>query len=107
MLLPGFLARARRGLCPTCGASLPLHGSERFMDCGFCGTRVGIERRLRRRDADVSLPELAATADVASDTQSLARALGESQLELVRCPGCGDKLDARLAHDVVTCPSCA
>src|SRR5262245_46013747 len=106
-LLPQFLARARRGLCPSCGASFPLKESERIVTCAFCGGQSMLERRLRKVDADVSLPELRASDETRSpDTSSLARALGPARPEDVRCPGCGATFEGDLAHDVLICPSC-
>lgn len=105
-ILPGVLARSKRGICPTCGAALTLRGSERFVTCGFCGGRSSLERRLRNIDADVDLPELSQREESDSDTHWLAAALGERCAEKVACPGCGDEFEGSLAHEILTCPSC-
>jgi hypothetical protein len=104
-LLPLFLTRARRGLCPTCGAPLPLEDSDRLVTCGFCGGAAMLERRLRKIDADVALPELSSSSG-AADVRSLAQALGPARAERLPCPGCGDALEGSLAHEVLTCGSC-
>jgi hypothetical protein len=66
-----------------------------------------LERRLRKVDADVSLPELGAKEDDRhADTQALAAALGPSCVEAVNCPGCGQVFEGHMAHEVLTCPSC-
>lgn len=105
-VLPGILARSRRGLCPTCGAALQLKDSERLVTCGFCGARSSLERRLRKQDADVDLPELGPGEGGEQDTRWLAAAMGESRPEKVTCPGCGDELEGDLAHEILTCASC-
>jgi len=105
-VLPGILARSRRGLCPTCGAALQLKDSERLVTCGFCGARSSLERRLRKQDADVDLPVLGRGEGPEQDTRWLAAALGESRAEKVTCPGCGDELEGDLAHEILTCASC-
>jgi DNA-directed RNA polymerase subunit M/transcription elongation factor TFIIS len=105
-VLPGFLFRSRRGICPTCGAALALKDSERFVKCGFCGQTSSLERRLRKLDADLNLPKLQEGAESKSDTRALARALGDAQAERVNCPGCGDEFEGHLAHEILTCPSC-
>jgi hypothetical protein len=105
-LLPGILARSRRGLCPTCGAALDLRGEGRLVTCGFCGTQSGVERRLRTIDGDVTLKELDARQTDTSDAHWLAVALGEKEAERVTCPGCGDAFEGDLAHDILKCASC-
>lgn len=105
-ILPGILARTRRGLCPTCGAALQLEDAGRLVTCGFCGGRSCVERRLRKIDADVDLPELDAGDAREADERALAAALGESRPEPVTCPGCGDTFQGNLAHEILTCPSC-
>lgn len=105
-LLPGILARSRRGLCPTCGAALDLEEAGRLVTCGFCGGQSALERRLRRVDGDLDLPELGDGAGGEEDTRALAAALGESRPEEVKCPGCGDAIAGDLAHEIVTCGSC-
>ena len=105
-VLPGILARSRRGLCPTCGAALQLKDSERLVTCGFCGTQSSLERRLRKQDADVDLPELGKGEGGEQDARWLAASLGESRAEKVTCPGCGDAFEGNLAHEILTCPSC-
>jgi hypothetical protein len=105
-VLPGILARSRRGLCPTCGAALQLKDSERLVTCGFCGAQSSIERRLRKQDADVDLPELGPGEGEEQDMRWLAAARGESRPEKVACPGCGDAFEGDLAHEILTCPSC-
>ena len=105
-ILPGVLARSKRGICPTCGAALDLRNSERFVTCGFCGSQSSLERRLRKLDADVDLPELSQGEAREPDERWLAAALGESRPEKVSCPGCGDEFEGNLAHEILTCPSC-
>lgn len=105
-ILPGILARSRRGLCPTCGAALKLEGEDRFVTCGFCGGRSGVERRLRKIDADLDLPDLTGDRKGEPDVGWLAEALGESRPESVTCPGCGDAFEGDLAHEILTCASC-
>jgi len=105
-LLPGILARSRRGLCPTCGAALALEEAGRLVTCGFCGGQSALERRLRRVDGELDLPELGDGEGREEDTRALAAALGESRPEEVRCPGCGDAIGGDLAHEIVTCGSC-
>ncbi len=105
-LLPGILARSRRGLCPTCGAALDLRGEGRLVTCGFCGTQSGVERRLRTVDGDLKLEELDARDADTSDAHWLAIALGEEEAEKVTCPGCGDAFEGDLAHDILRCASC-
>lgn len=106
-LLPGILARSRRGLCPTCGAALDLReAGGRLVTCGFCGGQSSLERRLRRVDGDLELPALGAGEGREEDTRALAEALGESRPEAVKCPGCGDLIGGDLAHEILTCGSC-
>lgn len=105
-LLPGILARSRRGLCPTCGAALDLRGEGRLVTCGFCGTQSGVERRLRTVDGDLKLKELDAREADTSDAHWLAVALGGEEAERVTCPGCGDAFEGDLAHDILACASC-
>ena len=76
-ILPGILARTRRGICPTCGAALSLKGEGRSVTCTFCGGVSCLERRLRKMDAEVELPELGAGEGPEPDTRWLAEALGE------------------------------
>ena len=105
-VLPGILARSRRGLCPTCGAALDLKDSERLVTCDFCGAQSSVVRRLRKQDADVDLPELGTGEGGERDERWLAAALGESRPETVTCPGCGANVEGDLAHEVITCASC-
>lgn len=105
-ILPDILARSKRGLCPTCGAALKLKDSERFVTCGFCGCQSAVERRLRKLDADVDLPDLSRDDAGESDARWLAAALGESRPEMVTCPGCGSTFEGNLAHDILTCAAC-
>jgi hypothetical protein len=105
-LLPGVLARSRRGLCPTCGAALDLRGEGRLVTCGFCGTQSGVERRLRTVDGELKLEELDARDADTSDAHWLAVALGDEEAETVTCPGCGDTFAGNLAHDILKCASC-
>jgi hypothetical protein len=105
-LLPGILARSRRGLCPTCGAALDLRGEGRLVTCGFCGTQSGVERRLRTLDGDLTAKELDARDGDTSDAHWLAVALGEREAERVTCPGCGDAFEGDVAHDILKCASC-
>ena len=105
-ILPGILARSKRGLCPTCGAALKLKESERLVTCGFCGGQSSLERRLRRIDADLDLPELRQGEGREADTRWLSAALGESRPERVECPGCGGEFEGNLAHEILTCGSC-
>jgi hypothetical protein len=106
-VLPAIFARSKRGICPTCGAALRLKDSERHVTCGFCGGRSSLERRLRKMDADVDLPELGPGEGPEPDTRWLAAALGELRAEKVTCPGCGDEFEGLFAHEILTCPSCA
>lgn len=105
-ILPGILARSRRGICPTCGAALQLKDSGRLVTCGFCGGESSLERRLRKIDGDVDLPELGWGEGPEPDTRWLAVALGERCAEKVTCPGCGDTFEGDLAHEILTCGSC-
>lgn len=105
-LLPGILARSKRGLCPTCGAALDLKNSERLVTCGFCGGKSSVERRLRTLDGEVVLPELSEGEGREGDARWLAASLGDLRAETVACPGCGGEFEGALAHEILTCPSC-
>ncbi len=106
-ILPDFLFRTRRGICPTCGAALRLQESGRVVKCEFCGGQSTVERRLRKLDATLDSAELeTATQSRNSDTRALARALGKSEVEAVKCPGCGTNFEGNLAHEILKCASC-
>lgn len=106
-ILPGFLYRSKRGICPTCGAALHLQEAGRFVKCEFCGGQSLVERRLRKLDATLDAKELdAKEAGRDSDTRALARALGKAEVEAVNCPGCGMTFEGNLAHDILKCASC-
>lgn len=106
--LPDRLYQARRGLCPFCGAPLRLAEQGRQVECGFCGGTSRLERRLRKVEAELAAEPLAAEdADLPDDARWLAEALGDRQVEAVRCPGCGSFFRGETEQAILRCSFCA
>ncbi|MEZ6015331.1 MAG: hypothetical protein R3F49_09475 [Planctomycetota bacterium] len=51
--VPRMLQRARRALCPTCGAPLALTQDSPQLECCYCGALAVVERRLRKADIEL------------------------------------------------------
>ena len=104
-ILPHVLARAHRGLCPTCGAPLELSDSGSETACGFCGQETSVAWRLRRIEPhvddhrDVEPDE--ELGGVAGPWQALHGRFGECS-----CPGCGSGFAIDTHHAILRCEHC-
>jgi len=113
-ILPSVLFKQKRGLCPGCGAPLPLGGDGAQIDCGFCGQKAVLERRLRKIEPEVADAPLRLYVDAESaEGQHLTRAAWvrskqyrEGIIGRASCPGCGDELDYEDDATAIHCPTC-
>src|SRR6478609_4605813 len=109
-ILPESLFRAKRGLCPACGAPLKL-GNDAQTDCGFCGQKAVLERRLRKVEPEVPDAPLRLYVDRESaEAGNIKRAqwtrsqqYREGLVGSANCPGCGDELEYRDDAAAITC----
>lgn len=104
--LPDTLFRTKRGLCPCCGAPLPLSDDTSNITCGFCGATAVLERRLRRAEPEVPGAPLRQfdSHDHAGWTRT--DRLRESYSNRPTCPGCALAIDEPEHSSAVTCPGC-
>lgn len=99
-LIPDVLSRAHRGICPTCGAAMPLAESGRQASCEFCGGSSELQHRLRAVEA--SAGELNAPR-IKGATRWLRK---QARYESCTCPGCGAEFQADTEHSIQTCQYC-
>jgi hypothetical protein len=92
-VIPEVLSRSHRGICPTCGAAMPLAESGREARCDFCGGGSTLQHRLRAIEA--STGELQAP-----------KIKGATRYEKCNCPGCGAEFDADTEQSIQTCKYC-
>ncbi len=113
--LPDRLFRTKRGLCPNCGAPLPIDTASASTTCHFCGQKAVLERRLRKVEPEVTGAPLrlyfdgeSAEAERKPAEAPWVRSKQYRQGDLARslCPGCGDELSYTDDLDVITCSSC-
>jgi hypothetical protein len=91
---------ARRALCPTCGAPIPLDGTAARATCAYCGTVAQVERRLRRTEP---------ANDPAARTLELdwkPSHLLDGGSDRATCWGCGAMLEIAADQAIVTCAAC-
>ncbi|QOV89623.1 hypothetical protein [Humisphaera borealis] len=113
-ILPSILFKQKRGLCPGCGAPLPLDGDVAQLACGFCGQKAVLERRLRKVEPEVADAPLRLYVDAESaEAQNLTRAAWvrskqyrEGIVGRASCPGCGDGLDYEDDATAIHCRTC-
>lgn len=104
--IPDTLFRTKRGLCPCCGAPLPLGEDTSNLTCAFCGARAVLERRLRRAEPEVAGAPLRQFD--AHDHAGWTRTdrLRETFSERPTCPGCAQGIDPPEESSRFACPTC-
>lgn len=114
-VLPHSLFEMKRGLCPGCGAPLPIDSDTASTVCRHCGTQAVLERRLRRREPEVPGAPLPLFVDVggaeigATGTKTpwvRTKQFRESFVERAVCPGCGEGIEIEGQESLVACVSC-
>ncbi|HEV8268530.1 MAG TPA: hypothetical protein VGR00_09865 [Thermoanaerobaculia bacterium] len=114
-VLPRSLFAVKRGLCPGCGAPLPIDAETASTTCRFCGMRAVLERRLRKVEPEVEgapLPLYLDAGGAEAGKTGLqtpwvrSRQFRESFVEHVVCPGCGDEIALESDEGTVECRSC-
>jgi DNA-directed RNA polymerase subunit RPC12/RpoP len=99
-VLPESLARSRRGICPTCGASLELTDSTRGTTCGFCGSGATLQYRLREVEGSLgTLKSRAPDGDILWVEKT-------ARFASVACPGCGAEFETDTEQSLQTCRYC-
>ena len=104
--LPDTLFRTKRGLCPCCGSPLPLGQDTSHIECGYCGQRAVLERRLRRAEPEVPGAPLRQFESHDHEGWTRTDRLAEAYLREASCPGCGQGLDEPAHGSRVACGSC-
>jgi DNA-directed RNA polymerase subunit RPC12/RpoP len=99
-VIPEVMSRSHRGICPTCGAAMPLAESGRDARCEFCGGGSTLQHRLRAIEA--SAGELQAPK-IKGATRWLRK---QARYEKCNCPGCGAEFDADTEQSIQTCKYC-
>lgn len=104
--IPATLFRTKRGLCPSCGAPLPLGEDASNIACGFCGGRAVLQRRLRRAEPEVEGAPLRQFD--AHDQAGWERTdeLRETYTRRATCPGCGQGIDEPEHGERFACGAC-
>ncbi len=99
-VIPEVLSRSHRGICPTCGAAMPLAESGREARCAFCGGGSTLQHRLRAIEAnagDLQAPKIKGA------TRWLKK---QARYEKCTCPGCGAEFEADTEQSIQTCKYC-
>src|SRR4051794_39702634 len=109
--IPDILFRTKRGLCPNCGAPLPLNPDEPIVKCGFCDGKSLLERRLRRAEPHVDGTPLRLYFNSEPQVHGVTPwiwtgRLGDRQQEEGNCPGCGNVLKYSNDATIVRCGAC-
>ncbi|MBX3461245.1 MAG: hypothetical protein KF696_14970 [Planctomycetes bacterium] len=99
-VIPESLSRARRGICPTCGAPLQLAESGRETRCAFCGGGSRLQYRLRAMESSAGALQ---RPDIKGATRWLRK---QGSYEKCTCPGCGAEFDANTEQTIQTCKYC-
>ena len=99
-VLPDTLARAQRGICPTCGAPMNLAESGREARCDFCGGGSQLKFSLRAIEPDAAKLE---KAKIKGATRWIEK---QAKFEDCTCPGCGATFQANAAQSIQTCQYC-
>lgn len=99
-VIPEVLSRARRGICPTCGAPLALAASGREAKCAFCGGGSTLQFRLRAIEASAGALQ---KPDIKGATRWLSK---HASYERCNCPGCGAEFDVQAEQAIQTCTFC-
>lgn len=104
--IPDTLFRTKRGLCPCCGAPLPLSEDTSNLTCGFCGARAVLERRLRRAEPEVEGAPLRQFDSHDHAGWIRTDRLREAYSDRPTCPGCSQGIDAPEHASRFACPAC-
>lgn len=114
-VLPNSLFEMRRGLCPGCGAPLPIETESASTECRHCGMQAVLERRLRKQEPEVPDAPLRLYIDVggaeigATGTATpwvRTKQFRESFVERAACPGCGEGMDVSGEWTRLRCDAC-
>jgi DNA-directed RNA polymerase subunit RPC12/RpoP len=99
-VIPGIMAQARRGICPTCGAPMQLAEAGRDARCDFCGGGSQLKFTLRALEPDA---EELQKPKLKGATRWIEK---QAKFENVTCPGCGAEFEANASHSIQTCKYC-
>lgn len=99
-VLPETLARAQRGICPTCGAPMRLAEAGREARCDFCGGNSQLRFTLRALEPEAAKLEKAV---IKGATRWLSK---QATYQDCTCPGCGATFQADAGHSIQTCKYC-
>jgi DNA-directed RNA polymerase subunit RPC12/RpoP len=97
---PDSLSRSRRGICPTCGAAMPLAESGRLAKCSYCGGESSLEHRLRAVEAHAGTLQ---SPRIKGATRWLRK---HARYETCACPGCGAEFEADTEQSIQACKYC-
>ena len=99
-VIPEIMARAQRGICPTCGAPMKLTEAGRDAICDFCGGGSQLRFTLRALE-----PESASLQkpSIKGATRWLEK---QARYQDCTCPGCGATFPANAAQSIQTCQYC-
>jgi len=104
--LPDTLFRTKRGICPCCGAPLPLSEDTSNLTCNFCGAKAVLERRLRRAEPEVQGAPLRQFDSHDHTGWTRTDRLRETYSTRPTCPGCAQGIDAPEHASRFACPTC-
>lgn len=99
-VIPGIMAQAQRGICPTCGAPMQLADAGRDARCDFCGGGSQLKFTLRALEPDA---EELQKPKMKGATRWIEK---QAKFENVTCPGCGAEFEANASHSIQTCKYC-
>ncbi|MHC4839346.1 MAG: hypothetical protein ACYTDT_00080 [Planctomycetota bacterium] len=99
-VIPEIMARAQRGICPTCGAPMNLAEAGRNTTCEFCGGGSQLKFTLREIEPDA---EELQRPQIKGATRWLEK---QAVYEECTCPGCGATIKANAAQGIQTCEHC-
>jgi hypothetical protein len=99
-VIPGVMAQAKRGICPTCGAPMQLADAGREARCDFCGGNSQLKFTLRAIEPDA---EELQKPKVKGATRWIEK---QAKFEDCICPGCGASFEANASQAIQTCKYC-
>jgi hypothetical protein len=99
-VIPGIMAQAQRGICPTCGAPMQLADAGREARCEFCGGGSQLKFTLRALEPDV---EELQKPKLKGATRWIEK---QAKFENVTCPGCGAEFEANASQSIQCCKYC-